>query len=156
MPPDAEVRRNLFIIIRTNEEQKISIPPEIPPVKTITTQSWRSPNVGSIYRPDPDVPDMVIVGDGWFSSDGFSSDFLWGPSKWGTDYVMWVYDWEWQLDGVLQRFDPLNSLEGWDWAILNAGVTDNLFTPNFPGHRSVRVISRKYWNAPWLRYPHLL
>ena len=139
------------------DERKVSIPPVMPPVKTIATQSWQSPNVGTIWRPDPDVPSFVMVGDGWVSSEGFSDGALIDHTQWGTDYVMWVYDWEWMLDGELRRFDPLDAMPEaeWDWGFNFVGITDDLFTPSFPGHRSARVISRKFWNAPWLRYPHL-
>ena len=50
-----------------------TILPAIPPVKTLITQSWRNPNVGTVYRPDPTTPDFVIIGDGWFSNDWWST-----------------------------------------------------------------------------------
>ena len=134
-------------------ERKVSIPPIIPPVKTITTQSWRNPHVGTIWRPDPDDPSYEIVGDGWFSNSGWTNIYTHRP-RWGTDYVMWVYDWEWRLDGELLRFDPIASLTNLPRGIslINAGVNDGLF---LPGQIGARVISRKFWDAPWERYPHL-
>ena len=138
--------------------QKSSFPPVKPPVKTLTTQTWRSPNVGTIWRPNPDLNDWTVIGDGWFSNMPDTNipldhpDFFNPP--WGTDFVMWVYDWEWLLDGEFRRFDPKTSLAAFTdrLSVTNAGVNDGLFQP---GQIGVRVISRKYWNAPWERYPHL-
>ena len=134
----------------TEHDRTGSILPIIPPVKTITTQSWRSPHVGTIYRPDPDFPDWVIVGDGWFSNEGWSNST--STSVWGTDFVMWVYDWEWSLDGEHRSFDPLASLTDLPWGVTNFGINDGLF---LTGQRGARVISRRFWDAPWERYPHL-
>ena len=135
-----------------HEERKVSLPPIIPPIRTITTQSWRSPNVGTIV-PDPDIPDLVIIGDGWFANEGWSNHSPPHLAPWGTDFVMWVYDWEWQLDGEILHFDPIESvktLPGLGLPYL--GINDDLF---LPGQQGARVISRKFWNAPWERYPHL-
>ena len=124
----------------------------LPPTKKITTQTWRNPRVGTV--------DQHRIGVQWLSTDTISNNILsfppWRPA-WGTDYVMWIYDWDWLLDGEQRRFDPLLSLywlsRFYSWEFDYSGVDDGLF---LPGQMGARVISKKYWDAPWERYPHLI
>ena len=125
-----------------------------PPVKHVTTKSWGAPRVGTVSVPFPDLPHVTNKGVVWFANEGDTNNRFWRLQG-GGDFVMWVYDWEWMLDGERHRFDlieTINTMRSIDWDFVNAGVSNGLFQP---GQQGVRVISRKYWDAPWERYPHL-
>ena len=136
----------------------------IPPIKTIDTLTWQSPRIGSIFRQNPvHNPDMIHAGINWAASSPESNnDWRWPHplsgtplwQQWGTDFVMWVYDWEWFLEGEHLRFDPVSSHLRFQHMNIPfiRDISDELFQP---GTRGMRVISRKYWDAPWERYPHL-
>ena len=127
------------------------VPPlgAIPPVRKIDTKTWQGPNVGTICNP---FPGWYDVGTLW-QANFVDSNIITHRHRWDTDFVMWVYDWEWELFDEYKRFDPITSLAGFRSEITNAGINDGLFQP---GDMGARVISRKFWNAPWERYPHLV
>jgi len=103
------------------------------------------------------------------------SGWSWPSGAGGKDVVFWLFDysfaspvsagsisltprggpwipWEERLtSGNFQTFlqnSPTDPHLAQNWQ-----VNDDLFTP---GQSGIRLISRKYWDAPWERYPHLM
>jgi len=132
----------------------------------------------SYHSPSRGIGEYV-PGHSWTRNAATTSEagltgWRWGLGPGGKDVVFWLFDYSFDSPETAGSISlsPRGSWIPWEdrltsgsfQAFLQNGprdphlaqnwqINDDLFTP---GQSGTRLISRKYWDAPWERYPHLM